>query len=238
MTGKIEKPATHTSEALSGPKGESTSGAIVRDVVKGLYEGRYIPGQRLVEPDMMQEYGVSRSTVREAIKQLTADGIAKYVQFRGAHIRRLTASEAANIFSLTEVILGLAARQAALNISKPGAAEEIQACLDSICSQEGATDKFEFIRRRNRFFKKVVEISGNTELTSIIPKLQVHLIRNRLLVPASEREEGYKAVTSAILAGDGVAAEAATRKYVKKIGDFTIPYFETETGANRSRQGD
>ena len=47
----------------------------MRDVVRGLYEGRYVAGQRLAEPDLMRSYGVARSTVREAIKRLVAEGV-------------------------------------------------------------------------------------------------------------------------------------------------------------------
>ena len=51
-------------------KAASAAENIVRDILKGLYEGRYVSGQRLAEPDLIARYGVSRSTVREAIKPL------------------------------------------------------------------------------------------------------------------------------------------------------------------------
>lgn len=211
-------------------KHESTSDTIVRDVIVGLYEGRYVPGQRLVEPDLMREYGVSRSTVRETIKQLTADGVATYVQFRGAQIRRLTRDDAANVFAITEVILGLAARQAAANIENPGARKDLQACVAAIVAHKDTNERFEFIRLRNRYFQKVVEISGNTELTTIIPKLQVHLVRNRLVVPKGVRETGYSKISREILAGNGDRAEAVTRKYVRKIAEYTLPFFDEHVG--------
>ena len=237
MPEENKKLKLYTPQDDSSPDRECTSDTIVRDVVRGLYEGRYVPGQRLVEPDMMREYGVSRSTVRETIKQLTADGIANYVQFRGAHIRRLTRRDAANIFAITEVILGLATRQAAENIEQPGAKDELLDCVAAICGYEDGKERFEFIRLRNRFFQKVVQISGNTELNTIIPKLQVHLVRNRLLVPKAEREAGYSMMAQEILSGNGERAETATREYVQKIAGFTLPYFEEEVGTPKKKQG-
>lgn len=210
-----------------------TSETIVRDVVRGLHQGLYVPGQRLVERDLMQAYGVSRGTVREAVKQLIANGIATYVQYRGAQIRRLTRREAADVFSLIEVILGLAARQAARNIDREGAREGLIACMDAIRTYTDSGDTFDFTRLRNRLFRKVVEISGNADLATIIPRLQVHLVRNRLAVPKSRRVTGYAEITRQILAGSEDAAEAETRRYVRNVANYTLPYFDEEFGVQK-----
>jgi DNA-binding GntR family transcriptional regulator len=45
---------------------------IVRDIIGGLYEGRYVPGQRLVEADLTRQYDASRGPVREALNWLSA----------------------------------------------------------------------------------------------------------------------------------------------------------------------
>lgn len=221
-----EKGIEHTdTETDRAARTESTSSTIVRDIVRGLYEGRYVPGQRLVEPDLMAQYGVSRSTVREALKQLSADGIAVTAAFRGAHIRKLTRAEAENLFSITEVILGLAARQAAQRIDAPGAREKITELFQAIAEYRDEEGRFEFLRRRNRYFRQLVQISGNEEINSILPRLQVHLIRNRLSVPPAERIEGYRQITEAVLAGDSDAAEAAARRYVARTAACILPYF-------------
>lgn len=203
----------------------STSSHIVRDVVKGLYEGRYVPGQRLVEPDLMAYYDVGRSTVREALKQLSADGIIVHAAFRGAHIRTLTRSEAANLFSIAEVLMGLAARTAAGKIDTPGARDKLLELFQAIVDYKDEEGRFEFLRRRNRYFQHLVTISGNEEILRILPRLQVHLIRNRLAVPKEDRIAGYTRITEAVLSGDGAAAEKAARAYVNKTASFSLPHF-------------
>ncbi|MGE4326443.1 MAG: GntR family transcriptional regulator [Pseudodonghicola sp.] len=211
-----------------GGKGEATissSTVIVRDIVRGLYEGRYVAGQRLVEPDLMQHYSVSRSTVREALKQLTSDGIVVSHPYRGASIRRMTRHDAENNFAIMEVVLGLAARQAAQHIDAPGAREKLQAHFDAIAAHEDLSDRFDFIRRRDRYFRALIEISGNPELATLLPRLQVHLIRNRLAVPVKERVEGYRKMTQAILSGDGAKAEKTARAYVLMTASHLLPHF-------------
>ncbi|MGR3562316.1 MAG: GntR family transcriptional regulator [Heliomarina sp.] len=215
MPGGIEKT----------DKGSSTSSYIVRDVVRGLYEGRYVAGQRLVEPDLMSHYNVGRSTVREALKELSSDGIVVLAAFRGAQIRKLSREEAANLFSITEVVLGLAARQAAQKIEAPGARESIEELFRSIEEYRDEEGRFEFLRRRNRYFRQLVTISGNEEIHRILPRLQVHLIRNRLSVPSVERIEGYRKITEAVLSGDGAQAEHVARAYVAKTASFIVPHF-------------
>lgn len=205
--------------------GQSTSSYIVRDVVRGLYEGRYVAGQRLVEPDLMAQYDVSRSTVREALKQLNADGIVELAAFRGAQVRRMAREEAANLFSITEVVLGLAARQAAKKIDAPGTREKISALFASIAEYRDEEGRFEFLRRRNRYFRGLVQISGNNEILRILPRLQAHLIRNKLSVPPADRIEGYRQITEAVLSGDGEKAETIARAYVQKTAAFILPHF-------------
>lgn len=204
---------------------QNTFSHIVRDVIKGLYEGRYVPGQRLVEPDLMTQYNVSRSTVREALKVLGSDGIVVSEAFRGAQIRRLTRAEAANLFSITELVIGLAARQAAERISTEAERTKLAELFRAIENYREEDGRFEFLRRRNGYFRELINISGNDEIHRILPRLQVHLIRNRLSVPARERINGYREITEAVLAGDGDAAETVARRHVVMTAAHILPHF-------------
>ena len=53
----------------------------VKDAIR---EARYAPGQRLVEPELVREFGVSRGSVREALRRLAAEGLVEWERFRGA----------------------------------------------------------------------------------------------------------------------------------------------------------
>ena len=173
MPAKGGKPgdAGSANAAPPGTKSQSTSSALVRDVIRGLYEGRYAPGQRLVEPDLMAAYDVSRSTVREALKELSSNGVVVIAPFRGAQIRRLTREEADNLFSIIEVVLGLAARQAAEKIDSPGARDRLEERYRDIADFNEDDGRYEFLRRRNRYFRELVTISGNEEIHSLLPRL-------------------------------------------------------------------
>jgi len=195
----------------------SSSDQIVRDIVRGLYEGRFVAGQRLVEPDLMRLYGVSRGTVREALKRLAAEGVVSQLAFRGAQIRHLSRAEARDILQLLEVTIGLAARLAALGIAAPGAREAFLAAYEHLASFAARPDSFDFVQSRNRFYRAMTRIGGNRALGRLITGFNVHLIRTHLRRPAGERFADYEAMARAILAGDGDRAELAAHRHLRHV---------------------
>lgn len=216
-------------EVLYGDAGRkekyTSSDILARNIIRGIYEGRYVPGHRLVEQDLTEDYGVSRSTVREAIKLLKADGIITNLPYKGAEIRKLSREEALNILAVTEVIIGLAARQAAENIDKPGARDMLASAVDGVLDSAGAGTKFEFIQQRNRFYSTLIRISGNTELLRFMQKLQVHLVRNTLAVPREERIAGYGEIAEHIANGDAAGAEDRARRYARRIAELLVAMY-------------
>lgn len=209
--------------------GLSTSDKIVKHILKGLYEGRYVAGQRLVEPDMVSRYNVSRSTVREAIKRLAAQGVVETHHNRGARIRQLSKDEARNVLLITEVIVGLAARLAAENISDPDNRALFEQTLSELLAAHTLSDRYEFVRMRNRFHRTMARISKNPELEQMLANMQVHLVRNRLVMQPEERARSYSAIGAAILAGDAEAAEKNARAHVRRminlLDDVYVPPF-------------
>jgi DNA-binding GntR family transcriptional regulator len=218
-----------TMNADNEKDGLSTSDRIVKHILKGLYEGRYVAGQRLVEPDMVSRYNVSRSTVREAIKRLAAQGVVETHHNRGARIRQLSKDEARNILLITEVIVGLAARLAAQHIDEPGNRDLFEQTLAELLAPANQADRYEFVRMRNRFHRTMARISKNPELEQMLANMQVHLVRNRLVMQPEERAKSYQAMGDAILAGDEDTAEKNARAHVRRmielLDDVYVPPF-------------
>jgi len=215
--------------------GMSSSDRIVKSILKGLYEGRLVAGQRLVEPDLVSQYAVSRSTVREAIKRLAAMGVVEASLNRGARIRQLSKDEARNVLRIIEVIVGLAARLAAENIGNPDARGQVEQALSDLIAASKQADRYEFVRQRNRFNRTLARVSRNPELEQMLANMQVHLVRNRLVMQPEERARSYAAIGDAVLAGDADAAERHARAHVRRVVDMLddvyVPAF-ISLGAN------
>lgn len=224
---------TPTSETQTAKPRQSTSDLIVADILRGLYEGRYVAGQRLVEPDLVAAYEVSRSTVREAIKRLAAQGVVEAAHNRGARIRQLSKHEARNNLQITEVIIGLAARLAAAHIDEGENRAQMTEVLDALFAASRQSDKYQFIRARDRFYRAMTRSAKNPELEQMIGNLQVHLVRNRLVMRPEDREASYREIGAAILAGDPAAAEAAARRHVHRMIALLDALYEAPLIADR-----
>jgi DNA-binding GntR family transcriptional regulator len=207
-----------TSPAGPGSGSGSSPAEVVRDILHGLTEGRYAPGQRLVEPDLMRRYGVGRSTVREALSRLAAEGVVTLAPHRGAQIRLLTRREADDVLRVTELLLGLVARQAAETVatSTDGTAAEALSMAADIyfATAAGASG---LPQARARYYRALTRLAGNRELERLLPSVQVHLIRAQLRLERPGGGVDHRALVRAVLAGDGARAEAAARRHVRRL---------------------
>lgn len=80
---------------------------------EAIARGDVVPGQRLVEADLMQMYGVTRGSVRLALDALIAEGLVERVPNRGARVRRVSTEEAVAITECRMALESLIARKAA-----------------------------------------------------------------------------------------------------------------------------
>lgn len=205
MASEAEKPTSGAAET------------IVRDILRGLYEGRYVSGQRLVEPDLIARYQVSRPTVREAIKRLAAQGVVETRHYHGARIMTVSEEEAKNILLIAELLVGLAARQAAEKIEEGSARKDLGEALDAVTRASGGSDRFDVILARNRFHRTLARIAGSRVLESTLGNLHVHLVRNKLVMTPEQRAASYRKIADAIFAGDADAAEAHAKAHVRAM---------------------
>lgn len=202
-------------------KPQSSVDQIYRDIVVGLYEGRFVPGQRLVENDLASLYEVGRSTVRETLKRLAAEGIVEINMHRGANIRQLTRDDTRGLLTVLEVLIGLAARLSAERVGHGHNAEMFRASFDHLMSFEQKSDSYEFVQARNRFYGTIVEISGNRELGRVMTSLHVHLLRVQVrqhqMESLIDRFEDYRQIGEAVLAGNARRAELVGRRHVRRV---------------------
>lgn len=196
--------------------------------MRGLYQGRYVPGQKLTEADLARRFGVGRGSVREALKRLAAEGIVTVSLHRGASIRALSRQEARDVLEVVEALAVLAARRAAerLDVSK---AKTLHDMLEALTVAASAPESFEFGRLRDRFYRQLAHISGNEELARLMPAVQTHILRVQFRASGPDadntRVQDYQAIIEAVLANDGAKAERAMRQHVRRTAQIidTLP---------------
>jgi DNA-binding GntR family transcriptional regulator len=203
------------------PESRSPREVIVRDIIRGLYEGRFVPGQRLVEADLTRLYGVSRGPLREALNWLAAHGIVSLTLQRGAQVRRLSLEEAIDILVVVESLIGLAACLAALRVRASQSMGKLQDALTRLEEFDPSGSSSEYAHARDIFYGALMEIANNAELRRIMPGTLVHLVRvqyrDALRPTDPTRHQDYRAIAKAVLAEHPEKAESAARAHIAKM---------------------
>ncbi len=190
---------------------------------EGIRKGRYVPGQRLVETDLVTEIGVGRNSLREAFAYLASEGLVQVEPHRGASIRRRTHTEVAQLYDLSEVLEGLAARLAAINITQPGNAESLTAAIDREHRDAAGGSANQRIDDAARLHETILAIADNPRLTELVTNLHIltfsFQLRHTRLDGAQDLGETslaeHLAVVEAIRQADPQQAEIAMRTHIR-----------------------
>lgn len=201
------------------PTNRAPTGQEIADWVRQrIRTGRFVPGQRLVEVDIIRQTGASRSKVREALKRLEGEGLVEIEEFRGASVRSSTLDEVRQIYRARMALEGMAAHDFTQN-ADPAMLARLQALQDQLdaCVHERAPDRFG--RLNNEWHRLIVEGSGNKVIADHLQRLNVPI--HRLLFESFYDEErlqtanaDHQAMLALILAGDADGAERAMRQHI------------------------
>ena len=202
---------------------DGSPGVVYRGIVEGLYRGRYVPGQRLVEADLTRDFEVGRGSVREALSRLAAEGLVTMNLHRSAVIRQLSRSEVRDLVALLEVLNGFAARRAAERVEEAANRKQIDDSFAVMMNEDVQRDFLRFARDRNMFYRTMVAVGANHELARLMPRTNVDLLRVQFrayqTVDESVRIEDYRAIYDAILEGAPRKAETAAKNHIRRFGD-------------------
>src|SRR5277367_656435 len=83
---------------------------VLEELRSSIISGRLLPGARLIERELIAMMGVSRTVIREALRQLEAEGLVSNIPNKGPIVRELTIEEAKDLYAIRAVLEGLAAR--------------------------------------------------------------------------------------------------------------------------------
>jgi DNA-binding GntR family transcriptional regulator len=183
--------------------------------------GRFAPGQRLVEGDLTRELAVGRGLLREAFRDLAAEGLVELVPNRGAMVRRLTRAEALELFEIRAELEALAARRAAERMGDPCLRRAFAREIAPIWDDSARLGVDAYILENEHFHGAILTASGNARLSELHSRLQLALILYQVRsalgadVLASSVIE-HRAIAQAILERDAAAADKLIRSHLAR----------------------
>jgi DNA-binding GntR family transcriptional regulator len=211
---KVSEPIEH---------GPSSSDRVARLITNNILQGRYVPGQRFIEADLARDYRVSRGTIREALKHLSAERVITLSRHRGAYVRVLSKAEALELVQLLAVLSGLAASLASEKIDEGDNRGKLKAAYERLRQDGVNADRVVHSLDRNSFYDVIFEIAGNSELSRINPTVPTQILRMQVhpfLTPKDLAElfADYKPLYEAISGGDGKKAKRAIETHTRRRG--------------------
>ena len=156
---------------------ENAVGVLRRDI----HEGRFVPGQRLVETDLMKYLEDTRGRVREVFRRLEAEGLVQIDKNRGASVRKISREELANITEVLEDISILIIRKAGKRVDQNDNRERLTKTLKT--ARRFRADSTEIVQvsaymdENARFWGSLADTAGNPVLSDIRIRLQSLLFR-------------------------------------------------------------
>jgi DNA-binding GntR family transcriptional regulator len=184
--------------------------------------GRLNPGDVIDEQDLVAEFGISRTPVREALLQLEAMGLIRRNPRKGATVFRPTLEEFLAILEVHAKLEGQAAGLAARRLSVAGA-EALEAAVGACeghAAGQGDADPDGYYQLNLRFHETVAVAAGNPFLTEMVKTnarklLAYYRARYRYAGAIAASAAEHRRIAALIVARDAVGAEALMQRHVQ-----------------------
>jgi DNA-binding GntR family transcriptional regulator len=207
---------------------------------RSIIEGEYEPRQRLIEEQLAERLGVSRTPVRQALTMLEAEGLVEMAPNRGAMVCSFSTEDVLEIYDLRAVLEGHAARRAATRISERDVARMGELAREMEATEPGVSGEHEKETRRlvacnGEFHGTVLRASGNVRLERLVQRtVQVPLVYKAFFLYGPEERvisnHYHRQILKALQVGDADRAEIVMREHVYEGRDFVIQSIEEGAG--------
>ena len=189
----------------------------LRDAIR---KGVLKPGERLMEIQLAEELGVSRTPVREAIRKLELEGYVIMMPRRGTYVANLSIRDVNEVFEIRTSLDSLASGLAAERITDDEL-ERLQRLLVTIGGYVEANDMDKLVETDMEFHDLLYQASRNTRLVGIIFNLREQLTRFRttsMSFPGRLKAtlEEHRRIVEAIAQGDVKEAQQAAEDHMEK----------------------
>lgn len=187
-----------------------------------IVSGEIAVGERLVEGRLSEEMGVSRMPVREALRELAAEGIVTIEPRRGASVTVFTEEQKRELVEVRATLEALNAKLAAKR-HDPEQIAALQRILDEGAKLADSEDPVLLSRQNTEFHEALATVAANSVLQDLIRSLRDRTVM--LFAPISRRRgkqnwEEHAAILRAVIAGDSELAALLAARHVYNAAEL------------------
>jgi DNA-binding GntR family transcriptional regulator len=188
-----------------------------------ILEGAFPPGERLIELQLTERYGVGRAAIRAALVELEVEGLVQREANRGATVRRISVAEAVEISEARGVLEGLVARLAAERATDADR-DELRALIDEMTEAVEQDDRLRYSKLNRTLHATMRRVARHRVADDLVANLRNRAAHHQFrlaLVPgrAPESLAQHRAIVAAVTSGDPAAAERAMRDHLASVVD-------------------
>ena len=198
----------------------SLRGRVFQKIREDILAGNYAEKEELREAAISKEMGVSRTPVREALRQLELEGLVTIVPNKGAHVNGISAKDVRDIYTIRSYLEGLCARWACEHITE----EQLEGLEEIVCISEFRISKGhreQMAEMDSRFHVLLYASCGSKILEHVLTDYHQYVERVRRktlssLERATEAVQEHKSILNALRNKDADTAEKLANEHIYK----------------------
>lgn len=216
---------------------QSVQGLAVRKLREAIISGVFQPGDRLVESELCNRLGISRPSVREALRSLEAERLVTIVPNKGPVIPILTIEQAREIYGVRALLEGEAAALFA-ECAPTSAIAHMRHALEAFDAAVKDGDRTQQLEATRQFYEQMLAGCGNLIIHEMLDVLLARITFLRfksMSLPgrAQKSSKEMRAILKAVSAHDAEAARAAAIAHVRCASEAATKAYSTEERTKR-----
>lgn len=199
---------------------------ILETIRESILKGQLKPGEKVAEPELAERFGISRTPIREAFRQLESEGYLTVIPRKGAVVTALSERAVEEFYAIKSILEGYAAQMAAENMADKDI-EKLETINEKLQELADEGDVKTFFRVHNEFHEVFIRAAGNEKLLELINQLMLKFNRFRLAslslpgrMEISVKE--HEKIIKAFKRKDGTQADNLVRKTASFGGQVLI----------------
>jgi GntR family transcriptional regulator, trigonelline degradation regulator len=194
---------------------------VLDNLRQAILEHKLVPGQRLIERELVELTGVSRTSIREALRELAAEGLVTTIPNKGTVVAEVSVKEARQLYQVRSALEGLAGRLFVENAS-PAQRRALASALRAV-ERAAVKGPAAMLAAKDKFYDVLFEGGGNEALRSMAGTLhaRINLLRSMSLSRPGRPAESLAElgeIVAAVTANDADAAAKACSHHAESAG--------------------